>query len=216
MSDTPDTDTPPRQETRPKGNDRRRQILDAARRVFSRSGYHGVTVRAIAAEAGLKSAAHLYFYFPSKADLYRETVAEMTAPVQEMSVPESALDRPPTRALASIARAYLRLFDDEDIVQLYRMGLIEAATSPKMGSDHLDAGGGMQGLPLVEKHFARQMKLGNLRGSDPRFTAIWFLWQLRSYIIIRELYPPLYQHMPDIDEYVDRIVDMVVRGLEPG
>lgn len=196
-------------------NDRRRQILDAARRVFSQRGYHGVTVRAIAEEAGLKSAAHLYFYFPSKAELYRETVAEMTAPVQEMSVPETALDRPPTRALASIARAYLRLFDDEDIVQLYRMGLIEAATSPKLGSDHLDAGGGMQGLRLVEKYLERQMKLGSLRRSDPRFTAIWFLWQLRSYIIIRELYPPLFRHLPDIDEYVERIVDMVIHGLAP-
>jgi len=110
---------------------RRREILDAARRLFSLRGYHGVTVRAIAEEAGLNSAAHLYFYFPSKADLYRETVKEMTAPVQEMSVSESALDRPPERALASIARAYLRLFDDQDTVDLYRIGLIEAATNPQ-------------------------------------------------------------------------------------
>jgi AcrR family transcriptional regulator len=215
MSEATTIEPPNGKKTGTEDSDRRRQILDAARRVFSQSGYHGVTVRAIAAEAGLKSAAHMYFYFPSKADLYRETVAEMTAPVQEMSVPEAALDRPPSRALASIARAYLRLFDDEDTVQLYRMGLIEAATSPKLGSDHLDAGGGMQGLPLVEKYLDRQMKIGNLRRSDPRFTAIWFLWQLRSYIIIRELYPPLFQHMPEIDEYVDQIVDLVVRGLEP-
>ena len=105
-----------RQKPAPEENARRRQILDAARRMFSRSGYHGVTMRGIAAEAGLNSAAHLYFYFPSKADLYRETVTEMTAPVQEMSLSEAALDRPPERALASIARAYLRLFDDEETV----------------------------------------------------------------------------------------------------
>jgi AcrR family transcriptional regulator len=196
-------------------NGPRRQILDAARRLFSRNGFHGVTVRAIAEEAGLNSAAHLYFYFPSKADLYRETVAEMTAPVQEMSLSESALDRPPERALASIARAYLRMFDDEDTVQLYRIGLIEAATNPELGADHLEAGGGMQGLPLVERYVSRQMALGNLRRADPRTVAIWFLWQLRSYIIIREIYEPLFRDLPPLDEYVDEIVDIVVHGLVP-
>ena len=205
--------TPP--ETSSDDNSRRRQILDAARRLFSTNGFHGVTVRAIAEEAGLNSAAHLYFYFPSKAELYRETVAEMTAPVQEMSLSESALDRPPERALASIARAYLRMFDDEDTVQLYRIGLIEAATNPQLGANHLEAGGGMQGLPLVERYVRRQMELGHLRRSDPRTVAIWFLWQLRSYIIIREIYEPLYRDLPPLDEYVDDIVDIVVHGLVP-
>jgi len=194
---------------------RKREILDAARHLFSRRGYNGVTVREIAAEAGLNSAAHLYFYFPSKADLYRETVTEMTAPVQEMSVSESTLDRPPERALASIARAYLRMFDDEDTVDLYRMGLIEAATNPQLGADHLEAGGGMQGLALVEKYIERQVELGTIRVSNPRVVAIWFLWQLRSYIIIRELYQPLFNHLPEIDEYVDDIVDIVIHGLVP-
>ena len=194
---------------------RKREILDAARHLFSRRGYNGVTVRAIAEEAGLNSAAHLYFYFPSKADLYRETVKEMTAPVQEMSISESALDRPPERALASIARAYLRMFDDEDTVDLYRMGLIEAATNPQLGADHLEAGGGMQGLALVEKYIERQVELGTIRVANPRVVAIWFLWQLRSYIIIREHYGPLYKQLPEIDEYVDDIVDIVIRGLLP-
>ena len=200
-------------ETASDENGRQREILDAARRLFSRRGYNGVTVRAIAEEAGLNSAPHLYFYFPSKAELYRETVREMTAPVQEMSVSQAALDRPPERALASIARAYLRLFDDEETVDLYRMGLIEAVTNPRLGADHLEAGGGMQGLALLERYLERQVELGTLRVSNPRFVAIWFLWQLRSYIIIHEHYEPLFKQLPDIDEYVDDIVDIVVHGL---
>lgn len=194
-------------------SERRRQILDAARRLFSRRGYHGVSVRTISSEAGLKSPAHLYFYFPSKADLYRETLSEMTAPVHEMTIAESALDRPPARALASIARAYLRMFDDEDTVQLYRMALVEAATNPKFGIDDFEAGGGMQGLDTVEQYIQRQVELGALSTPNVRATAIWFMWQLLSYIFIRELYEPIYRSLPDLDEYVDQIVDHVVYGL---
>ena len=65
--------------------------------------------------------------------------------VQTMGVSATALDRPPERALASIARAYLRLFDDEETVYLYRMGLIEAATNPQLGEDHLEAGMSLRG-----------------------------------------------------------------------
>jgi hypothetical protein len=130
-----------------------------------------------------------------------------------MSVPEAALDRPPDRALASIARAYLRMFDDEDTVQLYKIALVEAATNPKFGVDDLEAGGGMQGLRTVERYIEHQVELGNLSTPNVRATAIWFMWQLFSYIIIRELYDPLYQQLPELDEYVDQVVDHVVFGL---
>ncbi len=194
-------------------NKRRRQILDAARKLFARRGFHGVSVRTIAAEAGLKSPAHLYFYFENKAALYRETLAEMTAPVQQINISEAALDRSPARALGSIARAYLRMFDDEDTVQLYRMAFVEAATNPKFGTDDLEAGGGMQGLAFVEQYLERQVEAGRLYTPNVRATAVWFMWQLLSYVLIRELFEPLYRSLPDLDEYVDQIVDHVVHGL---
>jgi len=144
-------------------NQRRQQILDTARRLFSNRGYHGVSIRTIASEAGLKSPAHVYFYFENKADLYREALAQITAPMREISVSGSALDRPPERALASIARAYLRMFDDEETVQLYRMALMEAATNPEFGADDLEAGGGQQGLQVVEAE--RERGVCCLRGA---------------------------------------------------
>jgi TetR/AcrR family transcriptional repressor of mexJK operon len=197
----------------PEENERRQHILDTARRLFSRHGYHGVSIRTIAGEAGLRSPAHIYFYFANKAELYREALAQITAPMRAISVSEAALDRPPERALASIARAYLRMFDDEETVQLYRMSLMEAATNPEFGADDLEAGGGQQGLQVVEDYIRAQVEAGRLATPDPRATAIWFLWQLLSYIIIREMYEPLSRDLPGLDEYVDQIVDHVVYGL---
>jgi AcrR family transcriptional regulator len=48
---------------------RRQQLLDAARRVFVRSGYHAAAMDDIAAEAGISKPV-LYQHFPGKLELY--------------------------------------------------------------------------------------------------------------------------------------------------
>jgi AcrR family transcriptional regulator len=49
---------------------RREEILDAARRVFTRSGFKGTTIADVAEEAGI-ALGTIYLYFPSKDDLFR-------------------------------------------------------------------------------------------------------------------------------------------------
>ncbi len=59
-------------------HDKRRLILDAARRVFEEVGLEGASLRAIAADAGYTPAA-LYFHFESKEAVYAELLAESLA-----------------------------------------------------------------------------------------------------------------------------------------
>jgi AcrR family transcriptional regulator len=56
---------------RPRDPDKRRRILDAAVRVFSRDGYRRAAVSDIADEAGVAKGG-LYLYFPSKVVLFGE------------------------------------------------------------------------------------------------------------------------------------------------
>jgi len=49
--------------------ERRAQLLDVARRVFGTSGFHAVSMEAVAREAGVTKPI-LYDHFPSKNDLY--------------------------------------------------------------------------------------------------------------------------------------------------
>ena len=57
---------------------KRKVILDAPRRVFERDGAKGLTMRAIAAEAGYAAGA-VYFYFDSRAAIMAElAVGELT------------------------------------------------------------------------------------------------------------------------------------------
>ncbi len=55
---------------------RKRQILDAAGRVFGQKGFHSATVRDVALEAGI-AAGTIYNYFRNKADLMRGLLARL-------------------------------------------------------------------------------------------------------------------------------------------
>jgi AcrR family transcriptional regulator len=56
-------------------------ILDAAERRFAEAGFAAVSMRAIAAEAGLKNQASLYYYFPNKHALFEQVLRRGLAPV---------------------------------------------------------------------------------------------------------------------------------------
>src|SRR5918993_5218417 len=61
---------------RPKGQgpDLRQSILDAAEGLFARHGFYGVTVRQVAAEAGVDTAL-IHYYFGAKRELFDEVFA---------------------------------------------------------------------------------------------------------------------------------------------
>jgi AcrR family transcriptional regulator len=61
--------------TRLKGEERRRLILEAARRVFLETGFAGARTRRIAEEAGITEAL-LYRFFPSKLAIYEAAVLQ--------------------------------------------------------------------------------------------------------------------------------------------
>lgn len=190
----------------------RRRILDAAHAAFGEHGYERASMRTIAREAGLRAPAHLYVHFPSKEELYREVIAELAEPVREVAISDAALSRSPERALATIARTYLRLYDDPQVVRATRLWLSEAMTNPERASETIEA----TGLPvvrLVEGYLDWQVKKGTLYTPDVRATALWFVWQLLSWVQLREFLPSLHARLPDLDDYVEMVVDHVVFGL---
>ncbi|SMF72333.1 transcriptional regulator, TetR family [Tistlia consotensis] len=95
----------------------RRRILDVAARLFREQGYAGVSLRAIAAEAGMQ-AGSLYYHFDSKEDLVVEILDEGIRTVHQ-GVAE-AVGRLPTgaggeallrTAILAHLRSLLRLSD---------------------------------------------------------------------------------------------------------
>ncbi|MEX0758128.1 MAG: TetR/AcrR family transcriptional regulator [Tistlia sp.] len=81
----------------------RRRILDVAARLFRQQGYAGVSLRAIAAEAGLQ-AGSLYYHFGSKEDLVVEILDEGIRAVHQ-GVAEAVGRLPADADGASLLRA---------------------------------------------------------------------------------------------------------------
>ena len=72
---------------------RRQQILDAARRCFARDGFHQTSMQDILADAGL-SAGALYRYFRSKEEIIaaiaEEALAQVTTPIGPLAAQQPA------------------------------------------------------------------------------------------------------------------------------
>ena len=65
-----------------RGEDTRRKILEVAEREFARDGYAGAHLQRIAEQVGVQKTA-LYYYFPSKRDLYGAILAHMLERLDE-------------------------------------------------------------------------------------------------------------------------------------
>ncbi|CAG7658036.1 TetR/AcrR family transcriptional regulator [Actinacidiphila bryophytorum] len=98
--------TPPRRGRRPGRTDTRDTILSAAREQFLAQGYHAVTLRAIAAEAGV-DAALINYYFGSKRGLFGAAMA-LTANPADLLERVFASDKPTVvpRALRTLLASW--------------------------------------------------------------------------------------------------------------
>jgi AcrR family transcriptional regulator len=92
----------------PPGCDRRQQILAAALDVFADEGFEGATTKEIAARADVTQGL-IYFYFPSKEDLYFAACAQEMKQILERLEPLAEDDETPEvvfrRAVAQLVEA---------------------------------------------------------------------------------------------------------------
>jgi AcrR family transcriptional regulator len=122
--------TPERIRRRPR-SETRRDLLDAAGRVFARQGFHGASVEAVAEEAGFSRGA-LYSNFKSKEDLFlalwEERIERRRRELRE--VMQRAGD--PAAGLAPASANVMQALDRErDWFLLYFEFVLHAARDPE-------------------------------------------------------------------------------------
>lgn len=105
---------------------KRREVMDAARRLFIQDGYAGAGMEAVARDAAV-STATLYSYFPSKAALFHEVLTDATEGFAARLREIEAEDGPARKELHNFALAYARFWSDPYPRAMFRLLSAERA-----------------------------------------------------------------------------------------
>jgi TetR/AcrR family transcriptional regulator, fatty acid metabolism regulator protein len=188
--------------------DRRRQILEAAVKVFARKGFHASRVGDIAEEAGIAYGL-VYHYFKSKEELletiFRTTWTEMLARVRE--VEEAGV--PASEAVRQVTALLLRTWRrDPDLV---RVLVREVTRSQHVQQEVEEITHAMQAL---EDLVRRGQESGEFRTElDPKLAAVVFYGALDEVLTGWVL-----GQLPDRDEDIARaerdVVGLLTGGLQ--
>lgn len=195
--------------------DRQSQILDAAFEEFASQGFRGATIKRIAQRAHLASQALIYWYFPTKEALFQAVLGRHLPIVQAVSDPAALLDRPPEEVLPLLARAYLEMASRPAALRLVRLFAPEVLRRPEVAEL---LGGRVIGrvLAFIETYLAHQIELGRLRPHDVRASARAFIGMTLPQLGGKMFLPALQAEGLTDDRYVEAIVAIFLRGLQPG
>ena len=190
--------------------DRRRQILDAAIRVFARQGYHSCRVSDIADEAGVAYGL-VYHYFRSKDEVMNELFTERWSLLLAAIEEADRSDGPGREKLDSVARFIIDSYRHEpEMMQVIIVEVTRAANS--FGRTHLPEIN--RAYEAIEKIIADAQKDGTFRPEvDPRLASMFFYGGIEQLLSgwVFELIPA---GEGDFDQARATLVDSMCGGLE--
>ena len=189
--------------------DRRRQILEAAVRVFARQGYHTSRVSDIADEAGVAYGL-MYHYFRSKDELLDTIFSErwelMLEAIRAADEREGATARDKLDEIAGFIVGSYR--HDPALMKVIIVEVTRAANS--FGQTHLAAIRAAYELIAVIVRGAQQS--GELRADiDPLFAAMSFYG-----VVEQALTAWIFDELGATDQDVERIRELIVSTVVDG
>jgi AcrR family transcriptional regulator len=190
------------QRGRPRSETAHKAVLAAAAELLLDHGLHAVSMDAVAERAGV-SKATIYRWWPKKEILALDMLFTEWSAVTPQQY-ESGLLR---SDLVALLRAWTRLSSGRPYGRVVAALLAEARTDPAFSAEY-------QRRMLEPRRDQARMIFAHAvaRGELPAETKIE--------VAIDLLYGPLYHrllhgHAPLDDEFVDDIVDMTLRGIQP-
>lgn len=152
-------------------NDRRRQILDAARDIFAEKGYHRTRVSDIVAAVGVAQGT-FYLYFPNKRAvlfaLLDELFELLLKRVREANVPEVGSREDISQQVARLLADLLRTYQGNRV--LIKLLFCEASTPDQGLREKLNARY-TELVGLIQTYLQRGVDQGLIRGLDTEVAA---------------------------------------------
>ena len=190
--------------------DKRRQILDAAIRVFARQGFHACRVSDIADEAGVAYGL-VYHYFKSKDQVLNELFTErwslLLATIEEVDAQEIGAHE----KLDAVARFIIDSYrHDPDLMKVIIVEVTRAANS--FGRTHLAEID--RAYEMIAKIVADAQEEGTFRREvDPELASMWFYGAIEQLLSgwVFDLIP---SRNDDFDRAREMLVETICGGLE--
>lgn len=197
--------------------ERRQSILQAAREVFFKNGFHRATVDSVAEQAEV-SKGTVYLYFESKetilAHLLLEGLDELVGKLEQAYAAEESL--PADERLQRLGRAYLRFFEEEPeyfrlLVAMDR-GRFQDSVEPEVYQSVLSAS--LEGLDWVERAIQQGIDEGIFCCCDVR-PAASILWATMNGAL-ELMEHPLRREMVGVkrEALYQAALETVIRGLQ--
>lgn len=187
--------------------DKQRLLLDAAIKVFARSGYHACRVGDIAREAGVAYGL-LYHYFGSKEEVlhavFRETWGQMLATIREIEAAGGPA-REQVRKVAAVVLGFWKANPD-----LIRVLVREVARGPQLEQEIEEI---RLAFAALERIVVRGQESGDFRaGLEPRVAA-WVLYGALEEVLTGWVmgWPP--ESEEDVAAAVQTVVTVLCEGL---
>jgi AcrR family transcriptional regulator len=185
---------------------KRRQIIEGARRLFFAQGFDAASMGDIALAAGV-SKGTLYVYFDSKERLFGAVVREEIEKFQTLLFRLDPDDHDVPAVLGRVGRGLVRAVTTSHIVRAMRTVVAVGDRMPELGTEYYDEGP-RAGIGRMARYLEQQAQLGILDIDDPDLAAAQFLDMAQTTMARPLLFGA---GAPPSAERIDKVVDSAVR-----
>jgi AcrR family transcriptional regulator len=187
--------------------EKRKQILDAAIRVFADHGYHGARVGDIAEHAGV---AHglLYHYFASKDEVLRTIFVENWGELVRRFRAVADADEPADEKLEGIAKILLRTWRNDPA--LVTVMVREVARSHQLQAQVEDVG---EAFAIVQRVIEEGQRQGAFRRDLDARLASWLVYGGLEEVLTGWVLGQLPDSEQDVARAERTAVDLALAGL---
>ena len=162
---------------RPKSDQKRQQILDAATDLFTAQGYANTSLDQVAAAAGV-SKQTIYSHFSSKENVLREGVKRRCMQA-ELTVDQSDLSLSPTVFLPMFATRFVGTLLEDGALRMYRLCLNEGERHSEVGLSFFESGPKLV-MQALAQYLVAATARNELQVNHPDLAAAQFLFMVRG------------------------------------
>jgi AcrR family transcriptional regulator len=188
--------------------ERRQQIMNAAKDVFAEAGYHGASINAIIERAEIARGT-FYLYFESKSAVFDSildhAMTDLRARIHRIEVVDPKAPPPQVQLRAQVVETLEYIVRDRGLAML----LLSAGHTPDAeAAERLDQFFA-EVRDLLRRAFESGMEIGLVRKVDTVLAAAAMLGMIRG--VVEQLVTQ--PNPPAVDKVVDEILIIALRGV---